>query len=613
MGRRLGLIIGVNTYQDTTLQPLQYAETDARALAQWLVHTRGGQWNPADVQVVLGREATRELTETLITQLCLHMATSEDLILIYFAGHAFVDQASGDGYLACSNTRSQQASSGLHLLSLVSQVMARSPAAQILCILDCFQNGPAWSMRRASAFDCKPLLGLVLQNGLQQMQGRLLYCTCRGNEMAPEVSEKNLGSFMYRFVMGVGGPALDPANGQLVLQRLHAFLSERLDEQHKPQIFGQESRPIVLVGEMPTFRTGALPDARSGGLPPLPLGGSLAGQGMSMAASALAQLSPSASGIRSSQLGQMSPSTSALGRATPSTVEQNRRNQCQQMLNQAQQLVQMQMLQQAYQQVEMILQMDAQFVDALILKGQILGAIGQFQEALATAQQVLELDPQNALGWSMAAALLANTGQFPEAMSATNRSLSIDPSNTETLSMKEMIREKLAESQFDTGKRSRLKPPKDRPHDTALAYWLGMGIQVGALILGLAGVFLNLLKPSTPKYVAFLLESIALAVLIVNAWRGAYLYGFKRFLSTLLLSVITLGILAAFTSGLVNTRIVVKPAYTFLVEHASSSATMLTPLIFLILWLAGATVLPFLTGLIGWIVGAVVRGQGKRK
>lgn len=596
MGKRLGLIVGVNTYQDTTLRPLQFAETDARALAQWLVHARGGQWNPADVQVVLGRDATHELMETLVTQLCLQIATSEDLVLIYFAGHAFVDQVSGDGYLACSNTYTQQAQSGLHLFTLVSQIMARSPAAQILCILDCFQNGPSWSLRRSSRFDCKPLLGPVLQNGLQQIQGRLLYCTCRGNETVPEVSEKSLGSFMYRFVMGVSGPALDNATGQLVFQRLHAFLQERLDEQHQPQVFGQDARPLVLVGEMPSFKTGTL----SRTVPPT--GGTLTGQAMPMGASVLTQASPSAS-----QLGQFSPSTSSLGQATLSTIEKNRRNQCLQMLNQAQQLVQMQQLQQAYQLVEAILQMDTAFVDALILKGQILGAIGQFQEALALAQQVVQLEPQNALGWSMAAALLANTGQFPEAMSAVDRSLSIDPSNTETLSMKEMIREKLAESQVDTGKRSRLRSPKGQPRPTLRSAFVGLGIQVGALLLGLIGVFLELVRPTTPLFIALLLDSVALAVLIVNAWRGAYLYGFRRFLSTLVLSIVTVGILAVFTSGLLSTRFAVQTTYTFLIAHASSSLAMLTPLIFMIIWLIAAAVLPLLSGLLGWIVGAMIR------
>lgn len=596
MGRRLGLIIGVNTYQDATFRALQFAETDARAFAQWLVHARGGNWNPADVQVVLGTDATRELLETLLTQICLNLATSEDLILIYFAGHAFIDQVSGDGYLACSNTRYQQSGSGLHLLSFASQLMARSPAAQILCILDCFQSGSVWNMRRGSQFDYRPLLGPTLQNGLQKMQGRLFYCTCRGNDTAPEVSEKNLGSFMYRMIMGVGGPALDPTTGQITLQRLHAFLFEKLSEQHRPQVFGQEPRPIVLVGEMPVFKTGAL---NGNGTRP---GGVLAAAGSPLASQALA----------GSSVAQLSPSASGLGQATMATVEQNRLLQCQQMLNQARQLVLMQNLQQAYQLAETILQIHPTFVDALILKGQILGAIGQFQEALDAIQQVVEIDPNNALGWSMAAALLANTGQLAEAMTAADRSLSLDPSNSETISIKEMIREKLAERDADTGKRSRLRPPQKKPRDTGKSFALAAGIHLLALIMGIAGAFLPLLVPAIPQLVSFLLESISLAVLTVNAWHGTYLYGFKRILTPVVFSLLTAGLLAALTSGLLSTRFAIKPTYDFLINHISSFS-LLTPMVMMTLWMAAAALFPLLAGLVGLIAGTLARALSKRK
>ncbi|HET8847015.1 MAG TPA: tetratricopeptide repeat protein, partial [Ktedonobacteraceae bacterium] len=551
MGRRLGLIIGVNHYQDTAFRPLQFAETDARAFAQWLVHARGGKWNPADVQLLLGQEVTRELVEPLLSQLCLAMASPDDLLLIYFAGHAFVDQVSGEGFLACSNTRYQQSGSGLHLLSLVSQVFARSPAAQILCILDCFQTGSVWNMRRGSAFDFKPLLGPTLQNGLQQLQGRLLYCSCRGTDTVPEVSEKNLGTFMYRLVMGAGGPATDPMSGQISLQQLHTFLLERLSEQHRPQVFGQESRPLVLVGEMPAFsRTGALNGAQPAGDINVQGDPFLDGPG------------PQYSHPASSQGGQ----------ATLATLEQNRIQQAQQMLSQARQMVQMQNFPQAMQLIEMTLQMNQNFVEALILKGQILGAMSQFDEALETVRKIVQLDPENALGWSMAAALLANVGQFPEAMSAADRSLSLDPTNTETISIKAMIREKLAERQADTGKRSRLIAPDNPYKENAASFFRGMGIQLAGLVLGIVGAAVLLLKPDLPIIIGFVLESVGLALLLVNAWRGAFLYGFFRVLSTLLFSLITVGI----AGGLY----VFKPAYNFLLARVAASFAMMMPLIF---------------------------------
>src|SRR5260370_32013540 len=92
MGRRLGLIIGVNKYQDAAFRPLKFAETDARVLAQWLVNAQGGKWSPADVQLILGAQATGELVESLITQVCVNVARPDDVVFIYFAGHAFIDE-----------------------------------------------------------------------------------------------------------------------------------------------------------------------------------------------------------------------------------------------------------------------------------------------------------------------------------------------------------------------------------------------------------------------------------------------------------------------------------------------------------------------------------------
>src|SRR5438309_10816729 len=115
MGRRLGIIIGINSYQDPAFRPLQYAENDTRALAQWLVNTKGGNWAPADVQHVQGAYATHELIESLIIQMCVNVAGPGDLIFVYFAGHAFLDERSGEDYLALANTEYQQPWSGLHL------------------------------------------------------------------------------------------------------------------------------------------------------------------------------------------------------------------------------------------------------------------------------------------------------------------------------------------------------------------------------------------------------------------------------------------------------------------------------------------------------------------
>jgi len=600
VGRRLGLIIGINEYQHSAFRPLQFAENDARALAQWLVNAKGGKWIPSDLQLMLGAQATSKLAESLITQLCVNVADPDDLVFLYFAGHAFLDEASGEGYLAFVNTRYQQPSTGLHLLSIVRQAMVSSRAAQIVLMLDCFQTGPIWSMRRTSQFDFKPLLGPTLQNDLQQMQGRLLYCSCRGNEYAPESGEKKLGKLLYRFILGLCGNAADSTSGQITLQNLHTYLSSSLDEQHLPQVFGLEQRPIVLVGEMP----------------PLALT-SLNGQAYTAAASATSTVAPNSAPVQpsaSSQLAwqpqqssvdlasvQMSPSTS--GELSLSVLEQNRKQQCMKLLNQARQLVQMQNLPEALNTVENLLRMAPDFVDALILKGQLLGATGRFQEALAVVNHLLQLDPSNALGWSMRAALLTNVGQLQEASSAIERAITLNPNDPEAQAIRNAILVNLARnSQVDQGQKplAAASPPKKRGGPKS--FLLSAAIQVLALVVGAIGASILIIHPSLPIIVAFLLESFALAILCINAARGTYLFGAARLLLTFITSLLAVGILGASY----------KFGYSWFTHKVIVFPPLIVPVLFLGLWLAAAAILPLLAALCG-LIGRVTIGSRKKR
>ena len=172
MGKRLGLMIGINNYQDPAFRPLQFAENDAKALAQWLVNSRGGNWNPSNVQLLLGVQATSKLAESLIIQSCLNIADQDDLVFMYFAGHTFLDVTNGEGYLAFANTHLSQPVTALSLHSLFNQSILSSRAAQIVLVIDCFQTGSTWNRYKTSPFDFKPLPGPKIQKAMNQNQGR---------------------------------------------------------------------------------------------------------------------------------------------------------------------------------------------------------------------------------------------------------------------------------------------------------------------------------------------------------------------------------------------------------------------------------------------------------
>jgi len=128
-----------------------------------------------------------------------------------------------------------------------------------------------------------------------------------------------------------------------------------------------------------------------------------------------------------------------------------------------------------------------------------------------------------------------------------------------------------------------------------------VGIQIFGLTIGIIGTILPILRPDLPIVMAFLLESLGLALLCVNAARGSYLYGAMRFLLTLLTSAIS----ACLLGGLY------KFGYYRVLQVLKGHPSLLGPILFLVLWLALASTAPLLLAF-GGFIGGIARGVRKR-
>jgi hypothetical protein len=586
MSRRLGIVIGSNNYQDTTFQPLQYAENDARALAQWLVNVKGGKWSPANVQLVQGPHATKELVESLIAQMCLMFTEPDDLALIYFAGHAFLDERSGASYLALSNTQYQNPATALHLPTLMQQILSRSRATHILVILDCFQNGARWQTGRTSPYDSLPLIGAAIG----QQTDRLLLCSCRGNEAAPEAGERNLGLFMHRVIVGLCGAAGDPATGLISAQGLYTYLSSVTGEQQRPQVVGQERTPMILIGDT---EAPLPPQITPNTSPPMRSGNGLFKQPMGRAATATVPFSP--------------PPAEPM--AAP--VETPQQEQDQSLLSQAQQMVMAQNYNEALSLVDQILQRQPQEGSALVLKAQLLGTLGRFPEALLVVDQLTQLNPSNALAWSMRAVLLSNMQQFPDALTAVDRSLALDPHNAETSAIKSNILTAMATVQGQRARQDNGQQVEAETNGGAGSFLIGTGLQVLGLILGIVGVLLPALLSRLPAAVGLVLAGLGMSLLCMCAARGTYRHGWTRLIPTFLLSIIAMGIIVF--GGLLNLVISTHtPTNARLLNLLGVHPSLVVPIVVLGAWLLVAIVVPPLLAIIGLISGSIVRQRKRR-
>jgi hypothetical protein len=603
MSRHLGLIIGVNQYQDGSFPHLRFAENDARALAQWLVNTKGGKWSPSDVQLVQGQHATRELVESLITQICIHKAEPGDGVLLYFAGHAFVDPLTSEGYLSLFNSQYQDTSTSINLLSFTQQIMARSQAAHILCVFDCFQDGTFWYSRSASPYDSSPLLSPTLLATLHQFPDRLFLCSCRGNAHAQESGEHNLGRMMHSTIVGFCGPASDPSTGTITLSSLYTYLSNTLGEQQKPQLFGQQRLPLTLIGELPIptpTQSFVNPSSEQSAdlSPATSVPGPFSNSQKRTGGLLLKQTMDPATLVPSAPLPTQSPVMS--GYPLSSSIEEQRQQQSLQMMDQAQQFFQAQNYEQAFNLVEQVLRLAPTDTSALRLKGQLLGMAGRFPEAGVVIDQLLQIKPDDAIGWSMRAVALTNMGNHQEAFSAIERSLELDAQNPETYALKNTIMANMAFVQSQVNKLTSNKfIPTNKKRSAAAAFALGLGLHLLGLLIGFAGFALLIFLHGIPAPAGLLLISISLTILCVNAARGSFRYGFIHLLLAFLLSL-----MAAGTLGLAY-----KVGITAITAQLRVHPSLFVPLFFLLAWLVTIAIIPLVLALGGLISGGISRAR----
>jgi hypothetical protein len=262
---RYALIVGIYHYNDEShFIPLPLVQADARALYELLVDPDRGGWLPEDVIYLTGDKATRDEIESQLRDLCLVRSQQDDLVLIYFAGHALIDTATLDGYLALETTFANRLATGLHVPTLVDHYLYDSKAGNILTILDISHSGEGWRPRKN-----EPDAMLLFEESLLDLprtRGRVILTSSRKSEVSSDQLEQEHGNFMGHMLNALEGAAVNPRTGRITLGTLYDYLDEHMarDLPQYPQKFGYEYGSMNLI-EWPQWKTAPAPQPLTGG------------------------------------------------------------------------------------------------------------------------------------------------------------------------------------------------------------------------------------------------------------------------------------------------------------------------------------------------------------
>ncbi|WP_052887568.1 caspase family protein [Thermogemmatispora carboxidivorans] len=218
------VLVGINRYQDARISALQYAASDAERFYGQLASSLAAE--DLSLQLLIDEQATRKAIITVIGEHLPRLASREDVILLYFAGHGSPETSEAPDrfsrYLIAHDTEYDAIfATGLELEYDLIRLLQRLPARLVVVILDtCFSGraggrtfeGPLLRTRRTE------LRGPVaFAPGLQDLplgEGRIILAACDDDEVAGEDEGLRQGIFTYFLLQALSGPeASVPASG----------------------------------------------------------------------------------------------------------------------------------------------------------------------------------------------------------------------------------------------------------------------------------------------------------------------------------------------------------------------------------------------------------------
>lgn len=204
--RSYAVIVGVDRYDDETIQPLTYAAADARAFAQALGDPECGLFAPENITLlVTGADAAHAPTGPNILDALKALERSlgpEDRLLFYFAGHGTTDAGRTRSYLLPQDARlSAVAKYGLALSTEVLGCFDACRAGEQIVIVDACHSGLRKG-ERTSAVEAIDLTA-ELKNLQADRHGRVVFSSSERGQVAHEDDELGHGVFTHYLVDGL--------------------------------------------------------------------------------------------------------------------------------------------------------------------------------------------------------------------------------------------------------------------------------------------------------------------------------------------------------------------------------------------------------------------------
>ena len=263
-GRKWAVVIGINEYLDPAIPRLRYSVADARLVAETLIQKCGYE---ADRILLLTDDQEKRhllpLRLNLLEQIpaWLGHAGPADTVLVFFAGHGFLDQRD-QGYLAPMDCkRANLGLTGFRTDDLRNS-LEQCAAGRKLLILDCCHAG---AEREA---DLSGMSSEELGAAFRQARGLVTLASCGKNQRSCEWEAKGHGLFTHFLALGLRGDADFDQNGFVDSDELYRYVYDKVSTtaqrelnvgQRPVRFIPPDAEGVLVVGKINLSSTGGFP------------------------------------------------------------------------------------------------------------------------------------------------------------------------------------------------------------------------------------------------------------------------------------------------------------------------------------------------------------------
>jgi uncharacterized caspase-like protein len=253
------VVVGVDAYQDPSIPNLRFAVRDARALA--VLCQESSHASEISVHLLTDEDATRERVLHLIGTDLAREVNSQDLVLIYFAGHGSPETARGvitaERFLACYDTfRERLFATAIDVNADLMRAVARLRGKLVVVILDaCFSGysgGRGFVGPDFEAYRRERRAGLRLGD-LEFGSGTAYMAAATDSEVAWEDERLGHGIFSYYILEQLRASNESPMVGLATLyDRVYAEVRLFSRNRQHPVLWGSvtgASLPILNQGQ----------------------------------------------------------------------------------------------------------------------------------------------------------------------------------------------------------------------------------------------------------------------------------------------------------------------------------------------------------------------------